>query len=88
MRYFVRQSIKGGKVCSFNQKYKSKTCNDILRIISEELNVRGNIYDVIEAYFEYKNKYLKIYLMIIEKRTYMKKKNLSMKNQVNFQYIN
>ena len=28
MRWFVRQSIKGGKVCSFNQYYKSKFCDD------------------------------------------------------------
>ena len=38
MRYFVRQSIKGGSVCSFNQEYKSKLCDDILNITSEKLN--------------------------------------------------
>ena len=39
MRWFVRQSIKVGRVCTFNQCYKSKNCDDILQIISEELNV-------------------------------------------------
>ena len=34
MRYFVRQSIKGGRVCAFNQYYRSKNCGDILKIIS------------------------------------------------------
>ena len=29
MRWFVRQSIKGGRVCAFNQYYKSKHCDDI-----------------------------------------------------------
>ena len=35
MRYFVRPPIKGGRVCSFNQYFKSKICDDILKIISE-----------------------------------------------------
>ena len=35
MRRFVRQSIKRGRVCAFNQYYKSKSCDDILKIISE-----------------------------------------------------
>ena len=61
MRWFVRQSIFGGRVCSFTEYYKSKTCDDILKIISEELNVKGNIYDIIEAYLNYKNKHFKIF---------------------------
>ena len=61
MRYFVRQSIKGRRVCIFNQYYKSTICDDKLKIISVELNVKRNIYDIIEAYFEYKNEYLDIF---------------------------
>ena len=61
MRWFVRQSIKGGRVCSFNQYYKSKHCNDILKIINNELAVKGTVYDTIEAYMEYKNKHFKIF---------------------------
>ena len=61
MRWFVRQSIKGGRVCSFNQYYKSKHCDDILNIINKELAVKGTVYDTIEAYMEYKNKYFKIF---------------------------
>ena len=60
MRWFVRQSIKGGRVCAFNQYYKSKISDDILKIISKELNFTGNVYDIIEAYMEYKNAHLKI----------------------------
>ena len=44
MRHFVRQAAYGGRVCAFNQYYKSKTCDDILNIISKELNVEGNTY--------------------------------------------
>ena len=33
-RWFVRQSIKGGRVCAFNQYHKSeKICDDILKKI-------------------------------------------------------
>ena len=28
MRWFVRQSITGGRICFFNQYYKSKVCGD------------------------------------------------------------
>ena len=61
MRWFVRQSIKGGRVCAFNQYYKSKHCDDILEIIKKELAVKGNVYDTIEAYMEYKNKHFEIF---------------------------
>ena len=61
MRWFVRQSIKGGRVCAFNQYYKSKVCDDILKIISKELCVKGNIYDIIEEHLIYKSKHFKIF---------------------------
>ena len=50
LRYFVIQSIKGRRMCVFNQCYESKFCKDILKTVSEELNVKGIIYDIIEAY--------------------------------------
>ena len=61
MRWFVRQSIKGGRVCAFNQFFKSKICDDILNIISEELNLKGNNYDIIDSYLNYKNKHFKFF---------------------------
>ena len=61
MRWFVRQSIKGGRVCAFNQHYKSKHCDDILKTIKKELTVKGTVCDTIEAYMEYKNKHIKIF---------------------------
>ena len=61
MNWFVRQSIKGGRVCAFNQYYKSKHCDDILKIINRELAVKGTVYNTIEAYMEYKNKYFKFF---------------------------
>ena len=59
MRWFFRQSIKGGRVCGFNQYYKSKICDEVLKILSEELNVKVNVYDIIEALLKYKNDDLK-----------------------------
>ena len=35
MRWFVRQAAYGGRVCAFNQYYKSKSCDDILKIIQK-----------------------------------------------------
>ena len=61
MSWFVRQSIKGGRVCASNQYYKSQLCHDILKIISEELNVKGITYDIIEACLNYENKHFKIF---------------------------
>ena len=61
MRWYVRQSIKGGHVCAFNQNYKSKNCKDFLKIISEELDVKGNIYDIFEEHLKYKNRHLGIF---------------------------
>ena len=61
MRHFVRQAAYGGRVCAFNQYYKSNICDDILKIISKELNVEGNTYEKIEAYMNYKNEHLKFF---------------------------
>ena len=43
MRWFVRQSIKGGRVCAFNQFYRSKTCDEVLKPLSEDIKVEGNV---------------------------------------------
>ena len=61
MRYFVRQSIKSGRVCSFNQYYKSKICGNVLKIISEALGVKGSVSDNIEAYYIYKKNQYEIF---------------------------
>ena len=61
MRWFVRQAAYGGRVCAFNQYYKSNICDDILNIISKELNVKRTTYEKIEAYMNYKNEHLKIF---------------------------
>ena len=61
MRWFVLPAAYGGRVCAFNQNFISKNCGDILKILSNELCVKGNDYDIIEAYMENKNKHFKIF---------------------------
>ena len=58
-RWFVRQAAYGGRVCAFNQYYKSKHSDDIIKILKNELGVKSNEYEVIEAYMEYKKNILK-----------------------------
>ena len=60
MRWLVRPSRKGGRVCAFNQYFKSKICGDVLKITSKELKAAGKVYDITEAYMKYKNDHLKI----------------------------
>ena len=61
MRNFVRKAIKGGKCIAFNQHYKSEISDEVFNIISKELNVNGNICDLLEKYFKFLNKYEKQY---------------------------
>ena len=60
MHHFVRKSIKGGRCASYNQYYKSSNSDEVLNNISQELNVKGNICEILEKYFEYTNKQRKI----------------------------
>ena len=40
-----------------------------LKIISGKLNIKGNVYDIIEAYMNYKNKHLKTFKQEFENKT-------------------
>ena len=59
MRNFLRQSMKGGRCNAFNQHYKSEISDEVFKLISKELNVNGNIYEILEKYFKFLNKYEK-----------------------------
>ena len=61
MRNFVGKAIKRGRWIAFNQHYKSEISDEVFNIISKELNVNGNICDLLEKYFEFLNKYEKQY---------------------------
>ena len=55
MRHFVRQSIKGGRCSALNQYYKSNISDEVFSIISKEININGNVCEILEKYFEYTN---------------------------------
>ena len=61
MRNFVRKAIKGGRCNAFNQHYKSEISDEVFNIVSKELNVDGNVCDVLEKYFEFLKKHEKEY---------------------------
>ena len=53
MRYFIGQPIKGGRCVALNHLYKSVVADEVFDNISEELNVNGNVCEIINKYFEY-----------------------------------
>ena len=61
MRNFVRKAFKGGRCNAFNQHYKSEISDEVFNIISKELNVVGNVCDILEKYFDFLNKHEKEY---------------------------
>ena len=61
MRNFVKQSIKRGTCNAFNQYYKSDISDEVFNIISKELDINGNICEILEKYFKFLNKYEKQY---------------------------
>ena len=59
MKNFVRKSIKGGRCNALNQHYKFEISDELFKIISKELNVNGNICEILEKYFEFLNEHEK-----------------------------
>ena len=56
MRDFVRKSIKGGRCIAFIQHYISEISDEVFNFTSKELNVNGNICQILEKYFKFLNK--------------------------------
>ena len=61
MRNFVRSSIYSGRCKTFVQHYRSEISDEFLNIISKELNVNGNIRDLLKRYVQFINNYVKLY---------------------------
>ena len=59
LRNSVRKAIKGGRCNAFNQHYKSEISNEVFYNFSKELNVNGNICEILEKFFEFLNKFEK-----------------------------
>ena len=60
MRSFVLKCVKGGKCNAFNRQYISEFSDEVFNFISKELNINGNICDLLEKYFEFLNKHEKV----------------------------
>ena len=60
VRYFVRESKKGGRCSALNQYYKSKISDEVFNNFSKELNINGNVCEMLEKHFEYTNKHRKL----------------------------
>ena len=60
MRSFVRNYMKGDRCNAFNRHYKSEIVDEVSNNISKELNVNGNICDLLEKFFKILNKYEKL----------------------------
>ena len=56
MRNFVRNAIKGGRCNTVIQHYKSELSVEVFKNISKELDINGNICDLLEKYFNFLNK--------------------------------
>ena len=61
MRNFVRQSIKGGRCNALKQHFNSENSDEVFNFVSKELNVNGNICEILEKYLKFSNKNEKQY---------------------------
>ena len=59
MIHSVPKAIKGGRCNAFNQHYKSELSDEVFKIILKEINVEGNICEILDKYFEFLNKFEK-----------------------------
>ena len=58
-RKFVRQSIEWGSCNAFNQHYKSEVSDELFNNLPKELNVNGNIHEILEKFFKYEKQHAK-----------------------------
>ena len=60
MRYFVKQSIKGGRCTALNQYYETAISDEVFNFFSKDLAIYGNICEILDKYFEYTYKHRKL----------------------------
>ena len=56
MRNVVRRSLKGGLCAASNQYFISTISHEVFNVISKDLDINGNICEILDEYFEYANK--------------------------------
>ena len=68
MRNFVRNSIKSGRYKAFIQHYKSENSDEGLNCFSKELDDNVNLCKILVKYFQFLNKYEKLYAKEIDSK--------------------
>ena len=53
MRYFVRKSLRWWRCSSLNQYYISFISDEVFSIISTEIRVKGNVFEILNEHFEF-----------------------------------
>ena len=71
MRNFVRQSRKRGRCNAFNQYYNSIISDNVFGIISKELDIDGNICEILDNNFEFLINYEKLYAKKFHSKYYV-----------------
>ena len=61
IRSIVGHRKKWGRCDAFNQHYKSEVSDEAFNIISKEINVNGNINEILEQCFKYEKQYAKVF---------------------------
>ena len=57
MGWFVRQSMEGGRCSTLNQYENSIISDEVIIINSKELEINGNICEILDKYVEFRNKH-------------------------------
>ena len=83
MRNFVRQRIKGSRCSASSQFYKSTISENVFNIFSTELDVIGNICEILDKSFEILNEPEKLYAKEFDSK-YDDYRDINQKEKINF----
>ena len=67
----------------FDQHYKSETSDEVFNNISKELDVNGNICEILEKIFEFLNKYEKLFAKELDSK-YEDYRDINRKEKIYF----
>ena len=83
MKDFLRNSKNGSMCNAFSQQYKSEIDDEVFIKNSEKIKVNSNICDLPERYFEFLNKYEKLYAKEFDLK-YEDYRNFNQKEKIDF----
>ena len=83
VRKFVRNSKKSGRCAALNQYCKSTISDEVFNIISKGLGVIGKKCEILDKYFEFSNKYDKLYAIDFDSK-YDDHRDVNQKEKTDF----